>query len=136
MLLDDMGLYLSDNSVGTLATDLWLGNLPEDTDNVVAVFEYEGEPPLNTMNPDPGNAISEFPRVQILVRNTSYTTARTKMNDIFKLLDGYTGEQNGVRYKVIKALGSPGLLEKGKTTASGKVLTTLVCNFSVNKDLS
>jgi hypothetical protein len=138
MLLDDIGGYLQTSGVGTLGTDIFLFNLPDSAgkENVVSLWEYSGANPLNAMSSTPGAAVSEFPRLQVLVRNVSAETARTKCNTIWKLLDGYSGTLNSVRYKAIKALGSPSYLETAKYTVSEKIVHLFSMNFEVNKDLT
>jgi len=85
MILDDVGEYLEDNGIGTLATDLFLGELPDDPAAAVAVFEYAGGPPNK-------QAGTRTPGVQILCRASDYAAARIKIEAVYQLL-GAIGDE-------------------------------------------
>ena len=90
MLLNDLGDYLSSGGVGTLGTDLFLGNMPASPDNAVAVYETGGRGTVHAMNPSAGLAKIAYPHVQVVVRGgtNSYETARAVAQKAFLLLDG------------------------------------------------
>ena len=130
-MLDEIGAYLEAQGLGTLATDLFLGEMPSEPDTCVVVHEYEGGPPVHFMGIAAGTAIWEQPRVQVMTRSKSYATARSKAKDAFNKLDGHSGTLSGTEYGYIRALGSPGLLGK-----DGNDRVLVVCNFEVVKKLS
>lgn len=78
-VLEAVGTYIDTNSADlTLGTNLFLSKMPEKPDFCVAVFEYEGLPPIETFGPN-GFSVDR-PSLQIMVRATrdDYVTARDK----------------------------------------------------------
>lgn len=134
MLLEELGDYLSTNGVGVQGTSLFLGYMPEEQGSVVQVALYEtgGMGAAHGMAPSPGLAKAERPRVQVVVRSTSYSAARLKADAVWKLLDGLGDVTlNGTRYLGVYAVQSPFLM--GRDT-QGRPL--VACNFDVTKSLS
>ena len=149
-MLSEIGAYLATKSVGAVGTDIFLGQMPDQPDNCIALFEYAGSPPDLHWN-------GEYPGLQVRVRNTSYAAARTTIGEIMTALhglyeqtlsdgsegDGEPGDDEGVkgegeeeptpatgtRYLLIKARGSPEIL---KRDASNRV--ELVLNFEIIKE--
>src|SRR5574337_2076253 len=129
MILDELGLYLQTNSIGTLGTDLFTGTLPDTPDNAVALYEYGGVTPVSTLGP--GQAKFERPRVQVLVRATTYSAARSKIESIYKLLHGLANTSlSSVRYLLVEAVQSPAFMEKDTNNR-----VKLICNFQIHKEL-
>lgn len=124
MLLEDIGNYLQANGVGTIGADIFLGQLPASPDNVVAVFEYAGEPPdLHWQG--------EYPGLQILVRNKSYLAGRSKIEQARNVLHGMAETAiNNHRYLLIRANQSPAFLQRDE---NNRVI--FVCNFRVIKEV-
>ena len=77
MMLNDIGTYLQYQGIGTLGADLFLGLMPDQPDNCIALFEYAGSPPDLHWN-------GEYPGLQVRVRNKSYAAARTKIGEVAK----------------------------------------------------
>jgi len=78
-VLEAVGNYVDTNSADlTLGTNLFLSKMPESPDFCVALFEYEGLPPIETFGPS-GFAV-ERPSLQVMVRaaREDYVTARDK----------------------------------------------------------
>lgn len=122
-MLSEIGAYLATQNVGTVGTDIFLGLLPDQPDNCIALFEYAGSPPDLHWN-------GEYPGLQVRVRNTSYAAARTKIGEIMTALHGLHEQTlSGTRYLLIKARGSPEIL---KRDANNRV--ELVVNFEVMKE--
>ena len=146
-MLCEIGTYLQSQGIGTLGADLFLGLMPDQPDNCIALFEYAGSPPDLHWN-------GEYPGLQVRVRGTSYEAARSKIGDIVKKLHGLyeqilsdegepegngdEGEGNGeeeptpvtgTRYLLIKARGSPEVL---KRDANNRV--ELFVNFEIIKE--
>lgn len=136
MLLDDMGQRLVDEGFGTLGTDIFLGQEPEAPDNCIMLHEYPGRPSIRASASNPGEALAEQPRFQVVVRNTSYSTARTTLNNIFKKLDHYTGTLNSVLYHYVHALDTPRLLKRDKAPGSQKVRPYVSQNYQAIKDVT
>ena len=149
MMLKEIGTYLATQNVGTVGTDIFLGLMPDQPDNCIALFEYAGSPPDLHWN-------GEYPGLQVRVRNKSYAAARTKIGEVVTALhglyeqtlgggdgdeepvgDGDEGNGDGgepipvtgTRYLLIKARGSPEIL---KRDASNRV--ELVLNFEIIKE--
>lgn len=101
MLLEDIGQYLQSQGIGTLGVDIFLGILPSESDNCIALFEYAGSPPDLHWN-------GEYPGLQVMVRNADYPAGRVKIEQVKNTLHGlYEQVLNGTRYLLIKAKQSP-----------------------------
>ena len=155
MMLKEIGTYLQSQGIGNLGTDLFLGLMPDQPDNCIALFEYAGSPPDLHWN-------GEYPGLQVRVRDKSYAAARTKIGEIMAELHGLyeqtlgvvtddegdegvgeddskgSGEEvteptptpaTGTRYLLIKARGSPEVL---KRDANNRV--ELFVNFEIIKE--
>lgn len=78
-VLEAVGNYIDTNSADlTLGTNLFLSKMPESPDYCVAIFEYEGLPPIETFGA--AGFVIERPSLQIMVRASreDYVTARDK----------------------------------------------------------
>lgn len=77
-ILEAAGAQLVTDGVGTLASNIFLGILPESPDLCIGVFEYAGLPPYETFND--GGLSLDRPNVQVLVRGprNDYVAARDK----------------------------------------------------------
>ena len=105
-MLTEIGAYLATQNVGTVGTDIFLGLMPDQPDNCIALFEYAGSPPDLHW---PG----EYPGLQVRVRNKSYAAARTKIGEAMTALHGLHEQTlSGTRYLLIKARGSPEVLKR------------------------
>ena len=123
-LIRDVANYLINNSLATsIGTDIFLDNKP-DLDNIICVFEYAGLPTTTGVS-----ALDR--RIQILVRNKSYSVARSKAWAIFNLLDKSEGKGEGIiltqnRVSVINALQQPFKLETDVNERS-----VFICNYAI-----
>ena len=105
-MLKAIGTYLQQQNKGTVGTDIFLGLMPDQPDNCIALFEYAGSPPDLHWN-------GEYPGLQVRVRNRSYSAGRAKIGEIVVLLHGlHETELSGTRYLLIKARGSPEVLKR------------------------
>ena len=122
-MLSDISTYLKNQGVGTPGTDMFLGLMPDQPDDCVALFEYAGSPPDLHWN-------GEYPGLQVRVRNKSYAAARTKIGEVMEKLHGLHEQTlSGTRYLLIKARGSPEVL---KRDANNRV--ELFVNFEIIKE--
>lgn len=150
-MLTEISAYLATQDIGTVGTDIFLGLLPDQPDNCIALFEYAGSPPDLHWN-------GEYPGLQVRVRGTSYAAARAKIGDVMGALhglyeqvlpgtktEGGGGEEGsdgnggaagngdeapaGTRYLLIRARGSPEVLRRD---ASDRV--EFVLNFEIIKE--
>ena len=122
-MLREIGAYLATKSIGTVGTDIFLGLMPDQPDNCIALFEYAGSPPDLHWN-------GEYPGLQVRVRNKSYAAARTKIGEAMTALHGLHEQTlSGTRYLLIKARGSPEVL---KRDANNRV--ELFVNFEIIKE--
>lgn len=104
MLLDNIGAYLAANSVGTVGSTIFLGDMPEMPNDLIALFEYAGDPPDDTHD----GKHYENPGLQVRVRGVSYSTVRAKIADIENLLHTLANRHlSGTRYLFIRAVQSP-----------------------------
>ena len=122
-MLTEIGAYLATKSIGTVGTDIFLGLMPDQPDNCIALFEYAGSPPDLHWN-------GEYPGLQLRVRNKSYAAARIKIGEAMTALHGLHEQTlSGTRYLLIKARGSPEIL---KRDANNRV--ELFVNFEIIKE--
>jgi hypothetical protein len=122
-VLREIGAYLATKSIGTVGTDIFLGLMPDQPDNCIALFEYAGSPPDLHWN-------GEYPGLQVRVRNKSYAAARTKIGEAMIALHGLHEQTlSGTRYLLIRARGSPEVL---KRDANNRV--ELFVNFEIIKE--
>jgi Bacteriophage minor capsid protein len=112
--LDDLGLYLQTQGLGTLGTDLFLGGLPVDVpsavqqDDVTALVETPGFPAQYVH--DVAGISWEQPVVQILVRGAAhdYVSARTQAQAVFVALGQIQNQAlSGTYYFWVLPLQSP-----------------------------
>jgi hypothetical protein len=130
MLLDELSAYLGTQGIGTVGTDIFNGIIPDSPDALVSLIEYGGVSPVHALGG--GNAKWERPQVQVVVRATTYSAARTKIETIYKLLHKLTNTAlSSVLYLMIEAVQSPFFLRRDEST---RVL--LACNFQISKELS
>jgi len=122
-VLREIGAYLATKSIGTVGTDIFLGLMPDQPDNCIALFEYAGSPPDLHWE-------GEYPGLQVRVRNKGYAAARTKIGEVMDKLHGLHEQTlSGTRYLLIKARGSPEVL---KRDANNRV--ELFVNFEIIKE--
>jgi hypothetical protein len=90
------------NSEGQASENLFIQDMPNDPDNAIAVYQYGGMAPRQTM----GNAASaRRPRVQVIVRNGYIDVAFADAQRVFDILH-YIKHQtiNGVFYRRVEAV--------------------------------
>lgn len=122
-MLDAVGSYLQAQSIGTVGTDIFLGLIPDQPDNCIALFEYAGSPPDLHWN-------GEYPGLQVRVRNKSYAAARSKIGEAMQKLHGLHEQTlSGTRYLLIKARGSPEILKRDTNNR-----VELVLNLEIIKE--
>ena len=122
-VLTEIGAYLDTKSIGTVGTDIFLGLMPDQPDNCIALFEYAGSPPDLHWN-------GENPGLQVRVRNKGYAAARIKIGEVIQKLHGlHEQELSGTRYLLIKARGSPEVLKRDNNNR-----VELFVNFEIIKE--
>lgn len=127
MTADDVLDILESGGAGTKMVDLFAGPYPPTPVNLAGVTETGGFPADHVMGGGPGGAINERPRVQIMVRSTTYAAARNRAQQICSVLDGLSDQTvNGVFYHWAQAIGPPAYVGQD---ANGHHL------FSANFDL-
>lgn len=135
MILDEISTLLETYGIGTPGVDLFEGFLPPPgtsppvSENAVALYEYPGESPLHVKGRKA--PVHELPRVQVITRSKSYAAARTKAEEVYRLLSGYSGEIGGTGYGRITALQSPALLQRDEGAR-----VYIVANYRIMKALS
>ena len=122
-MLAEIGAYMATKNVGAVGTDIFLGLMPDQPDNCIALFEYAGSPPDLHWN-------GEYPGLQVRVRNKSYAAARTKIGEVMEKLHGLHEQTlSGTRYLLIKARGSPEVLKRDNNNR-----VELFVNFEIIKE--
>ena len=122
-MLREIGVYLQSQGIGTLGANLFLGLMPDQPDNCIALFGYAGSPPDLHWS-------GEYPGLQVRVRNKSYAAARTKIGEAMTALHGLHEQTlSGTRYLLIKARGSPEVLKRDNNNR-----VELFVNFEIIKE--
>ena len=122
-MLTEIGAYLATKNVGAVGTDIFLGLMPDQPDNCIALFEYAGSPPDLHWE-------GEYPGLQVRVRNKSYAAGRAKIEEVVTELHGaHELTLNGTRYLLIKARGSPEVLKRDNNNR-----VELFVNFEIIKE--
>ena len=122
-MLTEISAYLKGQGIGTPGTDIFLGLMPDEPDNCIALFEYAGSPPDL-------HWAGEYPGLQVRVRNTSYAAGREKIEEVVTELHGaHELTLNGTRYLLIKARGSPEVLKRDNNNR-----VELFVNFEIIKE--
>ena len=109
IVVDDLALLLTSNSIVAAPVSLVKGRLPEGPDSLVAITEYGGLPPVVTHD----GGVRRYPRCQVIVRDPSPRVARQIAQDIYSLFlatRGWTDTAlvvNGTQYEVIVPLQEP-----------------------------
>jgi hypothetical protein len=126
-LLEDLAGYVDTNIASLiLGTNLFIGMIPENVSNCVAIYENSGAPPNFVMGSN-NLPILERPQVQIIVRNESYATGRALAESVYRVLTAIANQTvNGNRYLRVEAIGVPALLERDSNRR-----TVFSCNFDV-----
>lgn len=77
--IDDIADFLEDNSIGTVGTDIFVGQQPDSPANCVTVLDTGGQRPDIDLP-------TKRPTFQVLVRNTNYANGAAKLLAIRNLL--------------------------------------------------
>ncbi len=123
-LVEEVADYLEDNSIGVVATNIFIGTIPDEqntTDNLVALFDTGGIAPYDHMP-------LRRRTIQIIVRNSSYPLAEAKARAIRDLLHNRFWEtvvSGGTNFQ----LRSEALQEPGSIGADGKNRFEISCNY-------
>lgn len=87
-MLDDLVSYMDGNGIGTVGTNLFRSYMPTSPVNCVAVIETGG--------PQPNKELPlKKPTFQVLIRNSSYSAGKTKLNAVRSLLQQKSQTQIG-----------------------------------------
>lgn len=116
MLLDDVATYIAAQSTaftvgGNLRKVVGLDDAVSAPNTLTVLYETAGI--QNTYSFSTGNPVNvdyEQPRLQVLSRSTKYTTARSRAQTIYTMLDGYSGTlptATGPNYLSISAVQAP-----------------------------
>lgn len=114
-MISEIATYLAANSIGTLATNLFYGQMPDIDQNVtVCVYDRVGLKPSVDI-PD-----IKHPMFQIVVRSKTYDLGKAKLDAIRDLLQDKINVYlvgGGIKFRFIQAMsegGWIGLNEAGK----------------------
>ena len=128
-ILDDIGAYINTNTSLTIGTDFFLSLLPESPDNCVALFEEGGTAPLFTLGSTNTPQI-ERPQLQVIVRNTSYSTGASTARTVYLLLTAIVNQTiNSNYYQRVEAVATPALFQRDENRRS-----LFTVNFDVYKE--
>lgn len=101
-VLESIGLRVQDSGLGVLGVDTFLSRMPDKPDGCIALYEYDGGPPMQTLGPV-GIALDRV-RIQVMGRGgrDDYPTVRDKMLAIRLDLSDIVDETIG-GYRILRA---------------------------------
>lgn len=106
---NELAEYLEDEGVGTVGTDIFAGQIPEQVASAIVITQYPGKPPELTCGSTGWNL--EIPRLQVRCRNTDEATALSKANACGDALTKIANQTiESVYYRSVMLVQSPGLL--------------------------
>ena len=109
--LTDIGTFLQTNSVGTVGTDIFFDQIEDG--NCIGLFSQGGFKTKTTLRK---TMTLERPELGIRVKNFTKSTANTKAESIYNLLDlTFNTTMGSTRFKSIKALSPPFPILQSKT---------------------
>lgn len=106
-MLESLADRLQSASVATIATDLFIGLMPNDPDTCVALYEYAGSPPMEVLVDN--TATLERPSVQVMTRagRNDYPTAKTLIENVRDTLTDITDDTiSGMRFLRVNQISS------------------------------
>lgn len=98
----DIASFLQTSGLGTVGTDIFVGELPESPDNCISIFQSGGEPPI-----DQGMDTIDRPGLQVIVRNSSYESCESTILSVQSLINQKELTINSVYYPYFGALQAP-----------------------------
>jgi len=108
IIIDDIADYLEDQSVGTVGTNIFVGQQPDSPANCVTIIDTGG------LRPDI-DLPTKKPTFQVLVRNTDYATGAAKLTSVRNALHNRYNEtlvENGNYFYSINAITEGGHIGK------------------------
>lgn len=79
MIIDSITTFLEDNNIGTIGTDIFIGELPDDESDIISV--------VASPSPEPNKSIPYYTQtVDIWARFKSYDGGMNKLQEVFDLL--------------------------------------------------
>lgn len=121
----DIATYLQTQGIGTIGTNIFIGELPPKPDTCCSVFTYGANPPSLVWN-------GEFPDVQVRVRGETHDLALAKAYAVMKALHKKTEiTVNSHLYHFIGAKHSPTSLGR----EAGRARWLYVVNFTVEREM-
>lgn len=99
---------------------IFLDSLPDSPDDCISITEYSGSSGL----------VRDEARIQVLVRNTSYSSGKTIVNAIRSLLDSTSSEQI-VNLSVSRKASFKALQRPFKLKEDERKRVIFICNFRV-----
>lgn len=88
MIITDLAQYLEDNNIGTVGTDLYVGELPLDKNNCIAL--------VYSPSPEPDKSIPYYDQtIDIWARFSSYEDGYNMLQTVFDLIHRAENYQMG-----------------------------------------
>ena len=110
----ELAEYLEDESVGTVGTTLFAGELPAGVVNGMGLTQYPGAPPELTCGSNGWTL--ELSRLQFQARHTDEATAMSTAKNAAAALTKVKNQTiEGIYYRAVTVLQSPGLLYRDAT---------------------
>lgn len=137
MLLDEAGVDLQSAGLGTRATDLFEGFLPDEPDACVALFDGAGLPPVFALG---ASAEVARPRVTVWARAATAAAARSKIHAVYDrwrsrgAVDMTKAAGGTTRWLSTFAAHEPFLLKRDERGPEPRVI--YACSFDVMKEVS
>ena len=101
-VLESVGSRVQESGFGQLGVDLFLSRMPDKPDECIALYEYDGGPPMQTLGPI-GIALDRV-RIQVMARGgrDDYPSVRDRMLGIRLDLATITDETI-LGYRILRA---------------------------------
>lgn len=106
LMLAEVAAFLQTSAVGTLGTDIFIGEIPKGDDLIIVLFETGGMASDHTH--DGARDVNPGLQVRIRGKRNGYKAGREKATEVDNLLDGLTNTTLGTHmYKFIFATQQP-----------------------------
>ena len=129
-MVDEIAEYLEATGYGTLATDLFKRQLPDDPDEAMCVLQLDGSPGQYVQDND--SLDLELPMLEIMTRSLNPETAELNLDgpyrELMKIKNQVIG---GTRYVSVRPVMVPSITDRDD---NGRFIAR--CDFDVRKELS
>ena len=129
-MVDEIAAYLEATGHGTLATDLFKRQLPDDPDEATCVIQLDGSPGQYCQNDT--SLDLELPMLEVMTRSLNPETAELNLDGPYRELMRIKNQViGGTRYVSVRPVMVPAITDRDD---NGRFIAR--CDFDVRKELS